>query len=1413
MNYRFYIFLIALSLFGARALAQDPFNPDSPPEPSKRYALKVVANPEGAATTSGTGRYAVNTNISVSSYINADKWQLTGWTDQDGNAVTDYNGNLVGTKSSFTYKMTNKDVTLTANYTEVATSVISVSALPENAGQKFNVYVYKPDTLSTTYKEGAKASIYANSYNNWKFLYWKDAAADTIVNTNYSFSYTVPADDVHLVAHYQFSPGYEPSDPVSVKPAHKVFFTSVPANVGSFSKTSGFTAREESTYSVTAYNPTNWTFVSWTDQDGNVLFDGSNVASAVMGKEDVHLIANYRFNPNNPNNPSTPTTSRLSLYGQTVELYHGQSTLYPIYLENTSGVTAITVSMAVPDGIIVDKDNITTTGRTSGYTITSTLEEDTLTFTLSGGTAISGNNGAFVHLPISVSETLADGLYDFNFTANTVTLADETTKSATVRNGKIKISTLGDEGLAALFLVDQLMNRVQFTNISTEGCKSFSWSFGDGYFSQEVSPLHIYSEPGSYTVVLAAEGEVKNDQMEQVITVADPSTWTSGGDYSLNSGGSGIRNFVSLDETISLLSQCRPIDPVVVTVSEGGNYTIDITSAEALAEIQTLQEKFSTAGKTLKFATPADKTASSLSFNVSADAEYLQAVLAFGKSLQLDNVKLIINNVEINPAILFSIGSETVCAGTPTTEIELTSLGNGESLTVEWTAIVSEGSTLSGYELSGTGDLPSMQINNSGTQTQTVTYNISYKLDGVVLYSASHALKIRPLLTGQTLELSSPANGAVVGFGNNSLRWNNLNSLATNGYTVRIQRMDDGSAEKTFSVTTNSYTLNCVPGATYSWSVTAHGECDDITSETRTFTVRKQADLMVESVSAPAENEALKDLKVTAVIKNVGDETTVNSSWYDALYYSTKNTGISGATRVATLYRNQALAVGESYTVEFSVKAPDSSLGQIYYYVKADYNGYETESDETNNVAVSEAMTIAESYMNADDYEALKVLHNALNGEIWSKKWNIATNAINSTAWPGITFDQNGRVTAINLASNNLSGTLPEEGFVLPMLTSISLRDNNIRGNVAKFVAGCPALKTIDLSYCHIRELTEALPETITSLNLSYQDNGSDLSFLTMQTWQMGTKIDNVELTSLMQYNHSAGDFSAHPRMNIRTVSGSYLGSLSYDNGYKLSLSGDYKQASGVEVRIESVEGVASYTRLRGTLSWISGDSNADGAINVGDAQNTLNRILSRQSGNFNFVAANTYGTDEIINVQDVVATINKFIVEETPAEAKGNRIDTDDREYDGSVYATTTGLYVDLDSPMAALDITLTGVKATQLAMQLNRNDFQMHTHAMDNGVRVVIISPSGKEIGTGLSRLLRFSVKDAEVQNVEAVDIEASTMFLEIAEGEPTGIDAIEVDDSKADVYDLHGRKQNNDTALPAGVYIKNGRKVIIK
>ncbi len=1383
-----YLTLVVAIVLSIAARGQG-FNPTSPGEPNPTYALKVKADPEEAATVTGAGRYVINKNVTVSATATSTEWKFIKWTNSAGTEVS--------TSSSFTYKTTNNDETFTAHYVKVNTSTLTTQSYPSN--------VFKATT--NTYKEGASVNVSCSTSSGYTFKNWTNSKGE-VVSTDRSFYYTVTASDEVLTANYAFTPS-SPSEPSETKAKHRVWFTSDPTSVNSFSQTSGMQVTEGNTFSVTAYNRNNYTFENWTI-NGNVV-STSSTYSGKMGTEDITLVANYVFIPSSPSEPSSDKRKHYSLYANMLDIYKGETQLYPISLENSTAAKSLTFSMTLPEGFTADVTKIQTTSRTSAFTVTGTLSGQTLTVSLTGGTQIAGDNGPVVLIPIKALSTLADGTYDIDFTSATLTLSDATMPTVTFRRGTINVSTLEEGEIQAQFSSDSYMNRVQFTNQSSADSRTYLWDFGDGTTSTEKNPMHIYSAAGTYTVRLTAKGIVKESVAEQVININASSTWKASGDYTLDSEGMGARNFTSLHEAIDLLSQCTPDGNIVITVSNNGAYAMNATAADSIALINTLATKLASGNYSLKALTPNPSTiTSSLNFTTSAEPYSYNKVMSLAMLMTLDNVSLKLNNVEINPSALQNIENEELCAETATKVVNLTALSSSSKVTVEWQATISGSTKLGGYANSGTGNIPSMTITNGAQAAQTLSYVCTYKLDGVDLYTYTHSITVRPLMSRQTITYGSVADNATVNFGSVTLSWTNLNTMATEGYTLKVQRTDISTAAVTYHLTSNSRTIDCAPGATYTWQVIAHGACDDLTGPVYTFTTKQQANLTVTAIEAPEDAEALTSFTVKATIKNTGKGTTIRTSWTDAIYRSTTADGIASATQVDTKTHSGALAPDGSYEVTFTVSVPDATVGLVYYYVKTDYNNSETETDETDNVMVSNVVEIANRYVDSEDYAVLKAFFNATNGNGWEKQWHVGSRAINSTAWTGVTFNDEGKVTAINLANNNVRGTLGSEAFTLTELKTLNLSGNLLTGDLSKAFGACTKLTSLNVSYNRFDAIATPIPSTVTTLNMENQNNDRDLSYFTKQEWELKENVDNVELSSLFTYNHKDQKFNAHPQLYLYSVGNTYLGSMQYSNGsYKLSLSGDYKLENKSEIVVRSHEGVASGTRLRGSFSWFSGDANVDGIVNVLDAQHTLNRVLGRQSGNFNFSAANTYSSDEIINVQDIVATINIFIGEESGNNGKSMAA-KGDLSY-SSLHIANGAMYLDTYKPVAALDFTLRGVTASQISLQLNRNRYQMFTSENNDGLRVVIISPAGDAIPEGSNHILKIS-GDAEVKAATASDIDAKP--IDIRADFTTGIDNYELqipNYQAPNTYDLTGRRVKSGSQR--GLYIQNGRKVIIK
>lgn len=1389
-----YILTLLAMLLSMVARGQD-FNPDSPPEPGARYKLTVKAQPAEAATVSGGGLYAVNANVSVKAVARNANWRFKNWTDADGEVVS--------TSSTFTHRKLNSAETLTANYEYQKTSRLTIA--------------YDPSSIKTSevkeYVVGVTYSFTASTYSDYTFVNWTTSDG-TVISTNRAVSYTVTENDETITAHYRFTPG-SPAEPNETKPKHKVYFRCAPAGLAGFNKTSGFSVSEGSAYSVTVYSVSDYEFKGWTWEGETKILETSHTWNVNMGTRDAHLVAHFEFKPSSPSEPSTDSKQRHSLYATTTSMYRGETTLLPIYMQNTGNVKTLSFKLHLPKNLTVDVANIQKTLRTDAYTVQAALEDSVLSVSLEGGTQIVEHDGVVVRIPVSAQEALKDSVYTVKFSDIAGTTTADAVINFTNRPGRLVVSTPEEGDLQAKFSVETYMNRAQLTNLSSENAKTFEWNFGDGATSTERNPMHIYAEAGTYTVRLTARGIVKTVTAEQQIIINPANTWSASGDYRLDPTVNSARAFKSMHEMFELLSQCKPEGTINVKTGGKEVFEANLQTADSLALLSTLTEKLGTTGVVMAFRNEAAKPVT-LQFKAAANSADMQKVTAFFRHISLENVVVTLNGAAINIGEIGRFSEQTICSGTSTQPEPFTAISSSEAVQVKWTASVAEGCTVRGYQLTGTGDLPDMTLTNEGSKTDLVTYHMSVELNGVVALAYIYKVYVKPLL--KSLALGSPSNNATLDYGQVTLSCSNLGQAAV-GYTFHYRRTDaeaEGAEEwKEVKTTTPSTAFVPVEGASYEWYATAHGECyETVDSEHRTFSISKRSDLTVESVTLPAEVKANTTFQITAVVRNIGKGATRSSGWTDALYE--KRPG--GAVRVGTQTHNGVLQPNDSYTVTFTVTSPDASQNEVGYFVQTDLYGSETESDESNNIKSTDPIAIVNRYIDAADYEALKVLYQATNGGAWtSKTWRIGSNAVTSTGWPGVTFDEEGHVLAIDLQINNLTGTLPTEGMEMKSLRTLNLSGNSLSGDVAAFCKLLPALETLNLGYNLFTELTGVLPAHISSLNLQNQREGYSLSTFTQQEWAMGDKLAGIQLGSLIAYDHQNQNFEAHPTLRIYTTdNNSYVGEMIYSDGaYRYSLSGTYNYASGTEFCIRSSGGVAQNNRLRAKLTWTKGDVNVDASVDVLDAQQTLNYIMGTQNGNFNYPAADTYEGGGI-NVQDVVATINIFIGSNDNADRKSlkaaQRRWTESLGEDASaanVLSVEDGaLWLNASDQVAALDITLAGVKANDVKLALSKQRYQLVTRNTANGVRVVIISTTG-DIISGRTKLLQLA-KPARVDQTMAADIDAQPVGIAF-EGQATDIDAVTTGaESREDVYSIDGRKLNGVTG--EGIYIVNGKKKAI-
>lgn len=133
----------------------------------------------------------------------------------------------------------------------------------------------------------------------------------------------------------------------------------------------------------------------------------------------------------------------------------------------------------------------------------------------------------------------------------------------------------------------------------------------------------------------------------------------------------------------------------------------------------------------------------------------------------------------------------------------------------------------------------------------------------------------------------------------------------------------------------------------------------------------------------------------------------------------------------------------------------------------------------------------------ADSVELVS-FYNTHGGNGWNNTWNFS-NPVDT--WFGVQVNESGCVTQLNLAGNNVAGTLPD--FQLPELELLNLNDNQLTGGLPNF-SGMPKLTYLAISN---NGLTGSIPN-FSSL--------PQLTYLVLETNALGGNLPDLSGTPLL---------------------------------------------------------------------------------------------------------------------------------------------------------------------------------------------------------------------------------------------------------------------------------------------------------
>lgn len=738
-GFRYLLLMLALAV---SAGMRGQYNPTNPAEPGVYYTLTLQATPAngGSFNIGTTTTYSEGTSVSLRAYTNSN-FKFVTW-EQDGEVVS--------TSSSFTYIMPARNVTLVACYVYDPSSPaeppepdipvysrLTLSASPA-AGGYFNI------SSGNSYEVGSQVSLRAYNNSNFMFVSWTEDGE--VVSTSSSFTYEITEGDHHLVANYSYSPS-SPGEPSEPQVLHTLQLQSSPADGGYFNTSSGNSYASGTSVYLRAYSNQWYTFDNWTC-NGEVV---STAASFyfTMPDANVTLVANFTYNydPSNPSEPSEPSNGNVNIYGMTENGARGQAIAYPIYLENPVDITGMAVDIQFPDGFAVDADNVQLAGRAIGHEMTvSVLDSNTYRFVLLGTTNFDGNNGKVFDVMVTIPDTATTNHnYPVTLSHGVAHTVDGNQEAVSARSGYIYVEQSSEDGLYARFSYDKLLGRVQFTNLSSEKALRYEWDFGDGTTSSEDSPLHTYGTPGYYDVTLTAYGEYGEDAATTTVLINDSAYWTVGGTFILANEMRGVRYFDTADSLLAFVSAATLADNITLMVEAESSFPLAMTDTNK-HRLAALAEEMATQSLSLNISKTGEGANPTIAFGDSGDeltAELIELYNKLGASATCYGVTTKLCGIEYNPAMINAIADQTVNSGVATAEINFSPISN--DLTFAWTLTTTpDEEAVTGYKMSGEGNIPSMTIDNIGEEDAVFTYMISASHDSLTFCEFSRSITVRP---------------------------------------------------------------------------------------------------------------------------------------------------------------------------------------------------------------------------------------------------------------------------------------------------------------------------------------------------------------------------------------------------------------------------------------------------------------------------------------------------------------------------------------------------------------------------------------------------------------------------------------------------------------------------------------------
>lgn len=479
------------------------------------------------------------------------------------------------------------------------------------------------------------------------------------------------------------------------------------------------------------------------------------------------------------------------------------------------------------------------------------------------------------------------------------------------------------------------------------------------------------------------------------------------------------------------------------------------------------------------------------------------------------------------------------------------------------------------------------------------------------------------------------------------------------------------------------------------------------------------------------------------------------------------------------------------------------------------------------------------------EWQSLGVLFTELQQMNVPLTWNIADGAKNVGTFEGLSIEE-GHVVGVSFANKGMTGLFPSSLMSFTKLNNIDLSNNNLSGDVALAIAAVKlrnpsafsCLRTLDISNngyngnlgilanCmsnltslnasnnKFEDLFPALPASISKLDISNQkmERVVELNMSDLSLEDIRTKVPTILLYDQVNQTYKNSINLLCTKADLATFhkydTDEWAMQLQIlDNQISIpyvSAQNAYYGESGDTLNVLNMVGndATDGCSFRIALSFSEGDANFVSGVDATDLQATiLYTFGGYRNYPFNFTAADTY-KDGIINVQDVICTVNILLNsdDELAQEARSKQVNkarmsaSATTDTDAYIYFKEGKVFLHSSVPVASLSIKAAG----DLRWNIDRIGLMQST---SNGNVVAyslndITIPNSEDVILG-------EYTNATLYSVSLSDTNAQPITVGIMGDNTTNIANVPEDISNdMKIYDISGYKINS---------LRNGINVI--